>query len=81
MTDKLGFNVSALLTGLRIGGVAVALALQDILSDLFASLSITLDEPFVTGDFIIVGDLMGTVSHFGVKTVRIPSLSGGNSSG
>ena len=71
-----GLDVSALLAGLGIGGIAVALALQNILGDLFASLSIALDKPFVTGDFIIVGDMMGTVSHVGLKTTRITSLSG-----
>lgn len=70
MLDNLGYNVSALLAGLGIGGIAVALALQNVLGDLFASLSITLDKPFVTGDFIIVGDLLGTVSHVGLKTTR-----------
>jgi small-conductance mechanosensitive channel len=49
---------------------------QNILSDLFASLSITLDKPFVLGDFIIVDDLLGTVEHIGLKTTRIRSLSG-----
>jgi small-conductance mechanosensitive channel len=73
---NLGINVSALLTGLGIGGVAVALALQNILGDLFASLSIVLDKPFVVGDFVVVEDLMGTVEHIGLKTTRIRSLSG-----
>ncbi len=74
--DNLGIDVTALITGLGIGGVAVALALQNVLSDLFASLSIVLDKPFVIGDFIIVGDLMGTVEHVGLKTTRIRSLGG-----
>jgi small-conductance mechanosensitive channel len=76
MLDNLGYNVSALLAGLGIGGVAVALALQNVLGDLFASLSIALDKPFVTGDFIIVDDKLGTVSHVGLKTTRVTSLSG-----
>jgi len=74
--DNLGVNISALVAGLGIGGVAIALALQSILGDLFASLSIMLDKPFVVGDFIVVGDLMGTVEHIGVKTTRLRSLSG-----
>jgi small-conductance mechanosensitive channel len=69
-------DITALVAGLGIGGLAVALALQNILSDLFASLSIVLDKPFVAGDFIIVGDLLGTVEHVGLKTTRLRSLSG-----
>lgn len=76
MLDNLGYNVSALVAGLGIGGVAVALALQNVLGDLFASLSITLDKPFVTGDFIIVDDKLGVVSKVGLKTTRVTSLSG-----
>jgi small-conductance mechanosensitive channel len=74
--DNLGVDISALVAGLGIGGVAIALATQNILGDLFASLSIVLDKPFVVGDFIVVGDLMGTVEHVGLKTTRIRSLSG-----
>lgn len=74
--DNLGMDVTALVASLGIGGVAVALAVQNILGDLFASLSITIDKPFVIGDFIIVGDLMGTVEHVGLKTTRLRSLSG-----
>ena len=74
--DNLGVDITALVTGLGVGGVAVALALQNILGDLFASLSIVLDKPFVIGDFIIVGDMLGTVEHVGLKTTRIRSLSG-----
>lgn len=71
-----GVNVSAALTGLGIGGVAVALAVQNILSDIFASVAIVLDRPFVIGDFITVGDLLGTVEHIGLKTTRLRSLYG-----
>jgi small-conductance mechanosensitive channel len=74
--DNLGVDITALVTGLGVGGVAVALALQSILGDLFASLSIVLDRPFVIGDFIIVGDMLGTVEHVGLKTTRVRSLSG-----
>jgi small-conductance mechanosensitive channel len=74
--SNIGINVSALITGLGIGGIAVALAVQNILGDLLASMSIVFDKPFVPGDFIIVGDQMGTVQHIGLKTTRLTSLSG-----
>jgi len=74
--DNLGVDVTALVAGLGIGGVAIALAVQNILGDLFASLSIVLDKPFVLGDFIVVGDLAGSVEHIGIKTTRIRSISG-----
>lgn len=74
--NNLGVNITALVAGLGVGGVAVALALQNILGDLFASLTIVLDKPFIVGDFIIVGEYMGTIEHIGLKTTRIRSLSG-----
>jgi len=74
--DNLGINITALIAGLGVGGIAVALAVQNILGDLFASLSIVLDKPFVVGDFIIVGELVGTVEYIGLKTTRLRSLSG-----
>jgi len=74
--ENLGVDITALVAGLGIGGVAVALALQNILGDLLAALSITLDKPFVNGDFIIVGDYLGTIERIGLKTTRIRSLSG-----
>ncbi len=74
--DNLGFNITTLIAGLGIGGIAVALAAQNILGDLFASLSIILDKPFLIGDFIIVDDKLGTVEYIGIKTTRIRSLSG-----
>ncbi|HKJ02359.1 MAG TPA: mechanosensitive ion channel family protein [Longimicrobiales bacterium] len=74
--DNLGVDVTALVAGLGVGGVAVALAAQSILGDLFASLSIVLDKPFVLGDFLVVGDFMGSVEAIGLKTTRIRSLSG-----
>ena len=74
--DNLGINITTLVAGLGIGGIAVALAVQNILGDLFASLSIVIDKPFVVGDFIIVDDYMGSVEHIGLKTTRIRSLGG-----
>jgi small-conductance mechanosensitive channel len=74
--DNMGVDITALLAGVGISGIAIALAVQSILGDLFASLSIVVDKPFVIGDFIIVGDLMGTVERIGMKTTRVRSLSG-----
>ena len=74
--DNLGVNITALVAGLGVGGIAVALAMQTILGDLFASLAIVLDKPFVVGDFLIIGDLMGSVEYVGLKTTRLRSLSG-----
>lgn len=74
--DNLGIDITALIAGLGIGGIAVALAVQNVLGDLFASLSITLDRPFVVGDFLIVGDFMGSVEYIGIKSTRLRSLSG-----
>jgi len=71
-----GVEVTALIGSLGIGGIAVALAVQSILGDLFASLSIALDRPFSLDDFIVVGEESGTVEHIGLKTTRIRSLSG-----
>lgn len=72
----LGFEISALIAGLGVGGVAAALAVQNILGDLFASLSIYFDRPFNLGDFIIVGSEMGTVEKIGLRTTRVRALSG-----
>ncbi len=74
--DNLGFDVTALVAGLGIGGIAVALALQNVLGDLIGSLSIVLDKPFVVGDFVIIDNYMGNIEHIGLKTTRIRSLSG-----
>jgi small-conductance mechanosensitive channel len=74
--DNFGVDVTALITGLGIGGVAVALAVQNILGDVLAALAIVLDKPFVLGDFIIVGSEMGTVEQIGIKTTRVRSLGG-----
>jgi small-conductance mechanosensitive channel len=74
--DNVGVDVTALVAGLGIGGVAVALAAQNILGDLFASVSIAVDKPFVLKDFLIVGDHLGSVEQIGMKTTRLRSLSG-----
>ena len=74
--DNLGFDITALIAGLGIGGIAVALAVQNVLGDLFASLSIALDQPFVIGDFLVVGEHMGSVEYIGIKSTRLRSLSG-----
>ena len=76
MLDNLGINITALAASLGIGGVAVALAVQNILGDLLASLSIVIDKPFVLGDSIAVDGLSGTVEHIGLKTTRIRADSG-----
>jgi small-conductance mechanosensitive channel len=74
--DNLGVDVTTLVAGLGIGGVAVALALQNVLGDLLASLAIAFDKPFVIGDSIAVDDLAGTVESIGLKTTRLRSVSG-----
>ena len=74
--QNFGINVTALVTGLGIGGIAIALAVQNILGDLFAALAIVVDKPFVVGDFIIVDQVKGTVEHVGLKTTRLRSLGG-----
>ena len=74
--DNLGVNITALLAGLGVGGVAVALALQNVLGDLFASLSIALDKPFVVGDRLVIDAYAGHVEHIGIKTTRMRSDSG-----
>ncbi|MDD4939240.1 MAG: mechanosensitive ion channel family protein [Candidatus Omnitrophica bacterium] len=74
--DNLGFKVSALIAGLGITGIAVALAAQAVFKDIFGYFFILFDRPFRTGDFIVVGDFMGSIEHIGIKTTRIRSLSG-----
>lgn len=76
LLDNLGFDVKTLIAGLGIGGIAIGLALQNILSDLFASLSIVLDKPFQVGDFVAIDAFSGTVENIGLKTTRIRSLTG-----
>jgi small-conductance mechanosensitive channel len=74
--ENLGFNITTLLAGMGIGGVAVALAAQSILGDVFASITIALDRPFAIGDLLVFDDVMGRVEHIGLKTTRLRSLSG-----
>jgi small-conductance mechanosensitive channel len=74
--ENFGVNVTALITGLGIGGVAVALALQNVLGDLFASMSIALDKPFVVGEALAIDAYSGTVERIGIKTTRLRSDSG-----
>ncbi|MFW6231017.1 MAG: mechanosensitive ion channel family protein [Nanoarchaeota archaeon] len=74
--SNLGYDVTSLLAGLGIGGLAIALALQSIFDDIFSSLSIFFDKPFEEGDFIIIDNYMGTVKAIGLKTTRLESLWG-----
>ncbi|MBL7131795.1 MAG: mechanosensitive ion channel, partial [Candidatus Omnitrophica bacterium] len=74
--DNLGFKISAIIAGLGIGGIAIALAAQAILGDLFSYFSILFDRPFEVGDFIILDEYLGTIEHIGIKTTRIRSLGG-----
>jgi small-conductance mechanosensitive channel len=74
--DNLGYNVGTIIAGLGIGGIAIALAAQNILGDLFNYFVIFFDRPFEIGDFIILDDKMGTVEYIGIKTTRVKSLSG-----
>lgn len=76
LLDNLGFDISAVVASLGIGGIAVAIAAQGILGDLFSYFSILFDRPFEIGDFLIIGDMVGTVEHIGIKTTRLRSLSG-----
>lgn len=74
--DNLGVEINSLIASLGIGGIAVALAVQNVLSDLFASLSIAMDKPFAIDDYIVVDEFAGTVEDIGLKSTRIRSLSG-----
>ncbi|MFC2154673.1 mechanosensitive ion channel family protein [Candidatus Altiarchaeota archaeon] len=73
---NMGYDINAFIAGLGIGGLAIALALQNVLSDIFASISIYFDKPFKVGDFIIVGGDLGVVKKIGIKTTRIQHLQG-----
>lgn len=74
--ESFGIHVTAIVAGLGIGGIAIALAVQNILGDLFAALSILFDKPFVVGDLIEVNSYSGTVTHIGIKSTRIRSVTG-----
>lgn len=76
LRNVLDYDISALLTGLGIGGIAIALAVQNVLGDLFAAVSIVLDRPFEVGDTIAVDTFTGTVEHIGLKTTRVRSIGG-----
>ncbi len=76
LLENLGVRLTPLLAGAGIAGVAMALALQNVLGDIFCYVAIILDRPFVAGDFIIVGDLMGSVERIGLRTTKVRSLSG-----
>ncbi len=76
LLDNLGFKISTIITGLGIGGVAVALAASTILGELFSYFSIMLDRPFVIGDFVVIGEFMGTVEKIGIKSTWLRSLGG-----
>jgi small-conductance mechanosensitive channel len=76
LIDNMGYNITTIITGLGIGGIAIALATQAILGDLFSYFVIFFDKPFEIGDFIIVGDKMGSVEYVGIKTTRLRSLGG-----
>ena len=74
--SRLGYDITTLITGLGVGGIAIALAVQNVLGDLFAALAIVLDKPFIVGDTISVDAMTGTVENIGLKTTRIRSVNG-----
>jgi len=76
LIDNLGYDITTIVAGLGIGGIAIALAAQAVLGDLFSYLVIFFDKPFEIGDFITVGDKMGTVEYVGIKSTKIRALSG-----
>ncbi|SDS90911.1 Small-conductance mechanosensitive channel [Halopseudomonas xinjiangensis] len=73
---NLGVDITAMVASLGVGGIAIALALQTLLSDVFASLAIGIDKPFEIGDFVVFGEVAGNIEHIGLKTTRIRALSG-----
>ena len=76
LLDNLGFEITTVIAGLGIGGIAIALAAQAILGDLFSYFVIFFDRPFEIGDFIVIGEFKGNIEHIGIKTTRVRSLSG-----
>lgn len=74
--SNVGVNILSLIAGLGVGGIAIALAAQNVLGDLFSSLALYIDKPFNVGDFIVVDDIKGTVKHIGIKTTRLLALEG-----
>lgn len=76
MMDNLGYDITAIIAGLGVGGIAIALAAQAVLADLFSYLVIFFDKPFEIGDFIVLGDKSGVVEYVGIKTTRLKTLSG-----
>lgn len=74
--DNVGYDVTTVIAGLGVGGIAIALAAQNILGDLFSYFVIFFDKPFEIGDFIVMGDKMGTVEKIGIKTSHVRSISG-----
>jgi len=76
LMDNIGFDITTVIAGLGIGGIAIALAAQAVLGDIFSYFVIFFDRPFEVGDFIVVGDKKGTVEYTGIKTTRIRALSG-----
>lgn len=76
LLSNLDVNITSLIAGLGIGGIAVALAMQNILSDIFSSFSILIDKPFQVGDFIVIGSDTGVVEKIGIKTTRLKTLGG-----
>jgi len=74
--SNFGIEITPLLAGLGVGGIAIGLALQNILGDLFSAFAIYFDKPFEEGDFIIIGEDMGVIKHIGIKSTRIQALGG-----
>ena len=76
MLENLGIDITTLVAGLGISGIAIALAVQNVLGDLLASLSITLDKPFEVGDLLCLDDFQGKVEQIGIKSTRLRSVTG-----